>query len=198
MKKLLITGLISAVTALGAYAADPGADAPAFELKDLKGNPVSLSSLKGKVVVLEWVNFGCPFVKKHYASGNMPSLQKQASTKGAVWITINSSAEGKQGYLPADKMSAEAEKQGVVAKHFCLDTDGKVGKAYGAKVTPHMFVIDAEGKIAYNGAIDSVSSTKAADVEKADPLLKNALHAVLAGKAVENAKNNPYGCGVKY
>lgn len=198
MKKLLITGLISAATALGAYAADPGADAPAFELKDLKGNPVSLSALKGKVVVLEWVNFGCPFVKKHYASGNMPSLQKQAAEKGAVWITINSSAEGKQGYLPADKMSAEAEKQGVAAKHFCLDTDGKVGKAYGAKVTPHMFVIDAEGKIAYNGAIDSVSSTKAADVEKADPLLMNALHAVLAGKAVENAKNKPYGCGVKY
>lgn len=198
MKKLLITGLISAATALGAYAADPGADAPAFELKDLKGNTVSLASLKGKVVVLEWVNFGCPFVKKHYASGNMPRLQKQAAEKGAVWITINSSAEGKQGYLPAEQMSAEAKKQGVAAKHFCLDTDGKVGKAYGAKVTPHMFVIDSEGKIAYNGAIDSVRSTKAADVEKADPLLKNALHAVLAGKAVKNAKNNPYGCGVKY
>ena len=180
MKKLLITALISVAATLGAHAADPGDAAPAFELKNLKGNSVSLASLKGKVVVLEWVNFGCPFVKKHYASGNMQGLQKTAAEKGAVWITINSSAEGKQGYLPTDKMATEAEKQGVAAAHFCLDTDGKVGKAYGAKVTPHMFIIDAEGKVAYNGAIDSKGTTKAEDIESAEPLLKNALHAVLS------------------
>lgn len=198
MKKLLITGLISALAVCGAQAADPGADAPAFELKDLKGNAVSLSSLKGKVVVLEWVNFGCPFVKKHYASGNMQGLQKMAAEKGAVWITINSAAEGKGGYMPTDKMAAEAEKQGVAAAHFCMDTDGVVGKAYGAKVTPHMFIIDASGKVAYNGAMDSKATTKAEDIETAEPLFKNALEAVLAGKEVANAKNNPYGCGVKY
>lgn len=198
MKKLLITGLISAATALGAYAADPGADAPAFELKDLKGNTVSLASLKGKVVVLEWVNFGCPFVKKHYSGGNMQGLQKAAAEKGAVWITVNSSAEGKGGYMPTEKMAAEAEKQGNAAAHFCMDTDGKVGKAYGAKVTPHMFIIDTAGKVAYNGAMDDKATTKAADIEGAEPLFKNALHAVLAGKEVANAKNKPYGCGVKY
>ena len=198
MKKLLLTGLISAATALGAYAAEPGAAAPAFELKDLKGNAVSLSSLKGKVVVLEWVNFGCPFVKKHYSGGNMQGLQKAAAEKGAVWITINSSAEGKGGYMPAEKMAAEVEKQGSAAAHFCMDTDGKVGKAYAAKVTPHMYIIDASGKVAYNGAIDSKPSTKAADIPGSDPLFKNALHAVLEGKEVANAKNKPYGCGVKY
>ena len=198
MKKLLLTGLISAATALGAYAADPGAAAPAFELKDLKGNAVSLSSLKGKVVVLEWVNFGCPFVKKHYSGGNMQGLQKAAAEKGAVWITINSSAEGKGGYMPTEKMAATVEKQGSAAAHFCMDTDGKVGKAYGAKVTPHMYIIDASGKLAYNGAIDSKASTKAADIPGADPLFKNALDAVIGGKAVTSAKNKPYGCGVKY
>ncbi|MDX1680176.1 MAG: thioredoxin family protein [Akkermansiaceae bacterium] len=198
MKKLLITAIVSAATALSAHAAEPGSDAPAFELKDLNGKTVSLDSLKGKVVVLEWVNFGCPFVKKHYSAGNMPSLQKEAAEKGAIWITINSSAEGKQGYMPADKMAKKAEEEGVAATHFCLDTDGKVGKAYGAKVTPHMFIIDAEGKVAYNGAIDSKATTKAADIEGADPLFKNALHAVIAGEEVEKAKNNPYGCGVKY
>ncbi len=198
MKKLLITGLISAATTLGAYAADPGSDAPAFELKDLKGNAVSLSSLKGKVVVLEWVNFGCPFVKKHYSGGNMPSLQKTAAEKGAVWITINSSAEGKQGYMSTEEMVAAAQKHGVAATHFCMDSDGKVGKAYGAKVTPHMFIIDSAGKIAYNGAMYSKGSTKAEDIESAEPFLKNALLAVLEGKEVANAKNKPYGCGVKY
>lgn len=198
MKKLLITGLVFAATVLSIHAADPGTAAPAFELKDLKGNAVSSEALKGKVVVLEWVNFGCPFVKKHYSGGNMQGLQKTAAQKGAVWITINSSAEGKGGYMPAGKMAAEVKKQGNAATHFCMDTDGKVGKAYGAKVTPHMFIIDAAGKVAYNGAIDSKASTKASDIEGSDPLFKNALHAVIGGKEVANAKNKPYGCGVKY
>lgn len=197
MKTLLFSALVSA-SVLTTHAVEPGDAAPAFELKDLKGKTVSLSDLKGKVIVLEWCNFGCPFVKKHYSGGNMPTLQKEAAEKGAVWITINSSAEGKQGYAPADKMAGMAEKHGVASTHFCLDTDGTVGKAYGAKVTPHMYIIDASGKIAYNGAIDSKSSTDAADIDKAKPLFKNALHAVLAGKEVKQALNKPYGCGVKY
>ena len=198
MKKLLITGLISAATALSAYAADPGSAAPAFELKDLKGNAVSSEALKGKVVVLEWVNFGCPFVKKHYSGGNMQGLQKEAASKGVVWITVNSSAEGKGGYMPTEKMAATVAKNESAATHFCMDTDGKVGRAYGAKVTPHMFIIDASGKVAYNGAIDDKKSTDAGHIADSTPLFKNALHAVIAGKEVANAKNNPYGCGVKY
>ncbi len=198
MKKLLLTGLISAATAISVHAADPGADAPAFELKDLKGNAVSSEALKGKVVVLEWVNFGCPFVKKHYSGGNMQGLQKEAASKGVVWITVNSSAEGKGGYMETEKMAATVAKQESAATHFCMDTDGKVGKAYGAKVTPHMFIIDASGKVAYNGAIDDKKSTDAGHIATSTPLFKNALHAVIGGKEVENAKNNPYGCGVKY
>lgn len=197
MKTLLLSALASAAV-LAAQAVEPGSAAPAFELKDLKGKSVSLADLKGKVIVLEWCNFGCPFVKKHYSGGNMPTLQKLAEEKGTVWITINSSAEGKQGYHPADKMAELAAKHGVASTHFCLDSDGVVGKAYGAKVTPHMFIIDAAGKVAYNGAIDSKKTTDAADVAKADPLFKNALHAVLAGEKVEKAMNKPYGCGVKY
>lgn len=198
MKTLLATAFAS-VAMLTAQAVEPGADAPAFELKDLKGKAVSLESLKGKVVVLEWCNFGCPFVKKHYASGNIPKLQKDYAGKGVVWITINSSAEGKQGFHPADKMAEVAAGEGHSdAAHFALDTDGTVGKAYGAKVTPHMFIINAEGKVAYNGAIDSKPTTKAEDVASAEPLFKNALDAVLGGKEVADAKNKPYGCGVKY
>ena len=163
-----------------------GKTAPSLQVKQWLNTKakIDLASLKGKVVVLEWVNFGCPFVKKHYSGGNMQGLQKAAAEKGAVWITINSSAEGKGGYMPAEKMAAEVEKQGSAATHFCMDTDGKVGKAYGAKVTPHMYIIDASGKLAYNGAIDSKASTKAADIPGADPLFKNALDAVIGGKAV--------------
>jgi hypothetical protein len=198
MKRLLLSTLFTAAIIAPFFAADPGAVAPAFEGTTLKAGKVSLASLKGKVVVLEWVNFECPFVKKHYASGNIPKLQEDYSGKGVVWITVNSAAEGKQGYLPASEMSARATKEGNKASHFVIDASGVIGKAYGAKVTPHMFIINAEGKVAYNGAMDSKGTTKADDIPTAEPLFKNALDAVLAGTEVANAKNNPYGCGVKY
>lgn len=198
MKNILLTGLVALAGSSLALAVDPGADAPSFKGTNLKSEEVSLESLKGKVVVLEWVNFGCPFVKKHYASGNIPKLQKDYTAQDVVWITINSSAEGKQGYMPADKMTAKAKEEGNVASHFVLDADGTIGKAYDAKVTPHMIIIGKDGKVAYNGAIDDKPSTKAEDIPSSTPLFKNALDAVLAGKAVENAKNKPYGCGVKY
>jgi peroxiredoxin len=175
-----------------------GQPAPDFTAKNVNGESVSLSDFKGRTVVLEWVNFGCPFVKKHYASGNMPELQKTYTAKDVVWLTINSAAEGKQGYMEPAKMAEEAAKQGNNATHFIMDTDGKVGKTYGAKVTPHMFIIGPDGKLAYDGAIDSKPSTDAADVSTAEKLFVNALDAVLAGKEVSNAKNKPYGCGVKY
>lgn len=181
-----------------AHAADVGEPAPAFANKNVKGEEVSLDSLKGKVVVLEWVNFDCPFVKKHYSSGNMPALQKKYTGQGVVWLTINSSASGKQGFLEASALAERATKDGNAASQVLLDSDGKTGQAYGAKVTPHMFIIGTDGKLLYDGAIDSKPTTDAKDIESAEKLFANALDAVLAGKPVANAKNKPYGCGVKY
>jgi peroxiredoxin len=181
-----------------AYAVEPGDAAPAFTVKNVKGEEVSLAAQKGKVVVLEWINFDCPFVKKHYGSGNMPKLQETYTAKDVVWISVNSSSEGAQGYLPASDLAARATKDGNKASQVVLDTDGTVGKAYGAKTTPHMIVIDKEGKVAYNGAIDSKATTEAADIEGSENYVVAALDAVLAGKPVEKAKTQPYGCGVKY
>lgn len=198
MKRLLLSTLFTAALIAPSFAADPGAVAPAFEGTTVKSEKVTLASLKGKVVVLEWNNFDCPFVKKHYASGNMSKLQDEYIGKGVVWITVNSAAEGKQGYLPASEMSARATKEGNKASHFVIDSSGVIGKAYDAKVTPHMFIINAEGKVAYNGAMDSAATPKVEDITTAEPLFKNALDAVIAGAEVTKAKNNPYGCGVKY
>jgi peroxiredoxin len=198
MKTIIHTAIVGALTLITCHAAEINQPAPAFTAKNVKGEAVSLADFKGKTVVLEWVNFGCPFVKKHYSGGNLPELQKTYTAKGVIWLTINSSAEGKQGYMEPAKMAEEASKQGNKASHFIMDTDGKIGKAYDAKVTPHMFIISPDGKLAYNGAIDSKASTDAADVATADKLFANALDAVLAGKEAPNAKNKPYGCGVKY
>lgn len=181
-----------------AWAVEPGDAAPAFTVKNVKGEEVSLAKQKGKVVVLEWVNYECPFVKKHYGSGNIPKLQEKYTGKDVVWITVNSSAEGQQGYLAADDLAARSAKEGNKASQIVLDTDGTVGKAYGAKTTPQLVVIDKEGKVAYNGAIDSKATTEAADIASADSYISAALDSVLAGKTVDKAKTQPYGCGVKY
>ena len=181
-----------------AWAVEPGDVAPAFTVKNVKGEEVSLAKQKGKVVVLEWVNYECPFVKKHYGSGNIPKLQEKYTGKDVVWITVNSSAEGQQGYLAADDLAARSAKEGNKASQIVLDTDGTVGKAYGAKTTPQLVVIDKEGKVAYNGAIDSKATTEAADIASADSYISAALDSVLAGKTVDKAKTQPYGCGVKY
>lgn len=198
MKSILLTTLVGAFALVSAHAQEVGKAAPQFSAKNLKGDTVSLAEQRGKVVVLEWVNFECPFVKKHYSSGNMGKLQEKYTGEGVVWISINSSAKGKQGYLEPSEMSQRASAEKNKASQFLLDTDGTVGKAYDAKVTPHMFIIDKEGKLAYNGAMDSKKTTDNADVETADKYFVKALDAVIAGKEVENAKNEPYGCGVKY
>ena len=189
--KPLVTAIVAALAAIGQ-------PAPDFTAKSVKGESVSLSDFKDKVVVLEWVNFGCPFVKKHYASGNMPKLQQTYTDKGVVWLSINSSAKGKQGYLEPAEMADLAAENGSKASHFLMDTDGKIGRIYGAKVTPQMYIIDQGGTLVYDGAIDSKATTDAKDITTAEPLFANALDAVLAGKSVPNAKNKPYGCGVKY
>lgn len=189
--KPLVTAIVAALAAIGQ-------PAPDFTAKTVKGESVTLADFKGKVVVLEWTNFECPFVKKHYSSGNLPKLQETYTAKGVVWLTVNSAAEGKQGFLDPAKMAERAAKEGNKASHILMDTDGKIGKAYGAKVTPHLFIINKDGVLAYDGAIDSKATTKTEDIATADPLFSNALDAVLAGKEVAMAKNQPYGCGVKY
>lgn len=198
MKNILIPTIAGAFALISAHAAEIGQAAPDFSVKTVKGETASLADFKDKVVVLEWVNYGCPFVKKHYESGNMPALQEKYTAKGVVWLTVNSSAEGKQGYHAPAEMAQIATKHGNKASHFLMDTDGKMGKAYDAKVTPHMYIIHKDGKLVYNGAIDSNPSTKTEDVATADKWFADALDAVLAGKEVTNAKNKPYGCGVKY
>lgn len=193
---LAAAGLFAAAV-LGA--ATVGEPAPAFTLTDLDGKTHSLADFKGKTVVLEWVNPECPFVVKHYEkSGNLPATQKAAVADGVVWLQINSAAAGKQGDFDAEKAKAWIAKNSVAATAYLRDSDGKVGKAYDAKTTPHIFVINAEGALVYNGAIDSIRSGNPEDIAKAENYATAALAAVKAGKPVEKATTQPYGCSVKY
>ena len=194
MKSIPFTILAGAFALVASHAAEIGKPAPDFSVKNTTGETVDLASLKGKVVVLEWVNYQCPFVSKHYSTGNMPKLQETYTGKDVVWLTVSSAAEGKQGYYDAAKMAEVAKEQKNKATHTLMDTDGKMGKAFDAKVTPHMFIINKDGVLVYDGAIDSDPK----DPSSADKLFAKALDAVLAGSPVENAKNKPYGCGVKY
>lgn len=200
MKFKAILGMMAGL-AMGAgnlLAAEPGSEAPAFTLKSTEGKEVSLADYKGKLVVLEWINYDCPFVKKHYGSGNMPALQEKYTGEDVVWLSINSSAEGKQGYLPASELGSRSEKEGNKATAVLLDTDGSVGKAYDASTTPHMFVIGKDGKIAYAGGIDDKPTTKAEDIAGSNNYVAAALDALIAGDEVATAKAKPYGCSVKY
>lgn len=198
MKTLLTLALVAA--GIPAAFAQPviGQPAPQFTLKDTSGKEHSLSDFKGKVVVLEWVNHGCPFVKKHYGAKNMQKLQKAATEKGAVWLSICSSAPGKQGHMSAEEAAAMTADVGSSATAYLLDEDGKAGKAYNARTTPEMFVIDSNGVLQYMGAIDDKPSADAADIEGAVNHVEKALEEVFAGKPVTTATTKPYGCSVKY
>ncbi len=198
MKTML--ALVLAVSALLNVRAETevGKPAPDFTLKDTAGKEYKLADLKGKYVVLEWVNYGCPFVKKHYDSQNMQKLQKDAAGKGVVWLTICSSAPGKQGNFPPAEAAEKTKAYGSAASAYLLDEDGTVGQLYGAKVTPDMFVINPEGVLIYKGAIDSNPSPDAADIAGAKNYVELALNEAAAGKPVTNASTKPYGCGIKY
>jgi peroxiredoxin len=198
MLALAVGILVLAAPARGAAGAIVGQPAPSFSLPDAHGGQESLSSFKGKFVVLEWVNFECPFVGKHYGSGNMQKLQKSYTGKGVVWLSINSSAPGKQGALTAAKALTLVKDKGSSPTAFLLDTEGTVGQAYGAKTTPHMFIIDRDGKLIYSGAIDDRPSTDQADIAPARNYVQAALDEALAGKPVTTASSQPYGCSVKY
>ena len=199
MKTKLLVIALTCVASI-AFADEPkvGEPAPAFTLKDTSGKTHSLADYKGKFVVLEWFNEGCPFVKKHYTSGNMQKLQKEYTGKDVVWLSINSSAEGEQGHVTAETAPKTISDWKMDATKIPLDHDGKVGKAYGAKTTPHMFVIDKEGKLAYQGAIDSKATANTADLADAENYVKVALDNSMEGKPVSTTSTKPYGCSVKY
>jgi peroxiredoxin len=175
-----------------------GSPAPAFTLTDSRGKQHNLADFKGKYVVLEWVNFGCPFVKKHYGSGNMQATQKKAVDKGVVWLSVCSSAEGKQGHMDADDWNEEIADRKLASTAVLLDESGSVGKTYGAKTTPHMYVINPDGVLVYKGAIDDKPSTNKDDIPGARNHVLAALDESMAGKPVSMASTTPYGCSVKY
>jgi len=203
MKRLVFVAVALAVlAALGPAparaAAVVGQPAPAFTLTDSQGRARSLADFEGMVVVLEWWNFECPFVAKHYGSGNMQKLQKEWTAKGVVWLTVSSSAPGKQGHVDGARANELMKEKGGASTAVLLDHDGKAGKAYGAKTTPHMFVIDAKGTVVYAGGIDDKPSTDQADIATAKDYVSAALAEVTAGKSVTAATSQPYGCSVKY
>jgi len=173
-------------------------EAPAFTLTDAHGNEHSLSDYEGKIVVLEWVNHGCPFVVKFYRNGNMQALQAEMAEKGVVWLSICSSGPGKQGWMTPEDQAKTIEEKEIKAHAVLIDEDGTVGRAYGAATTPHMFVIDGEGAIRYRGAIDSIRSTNPDDIPRADNYVKAAVEALLAGEEVDPKETRAYGCTVHY
>ena len=175
-----------------------GAPAPEFALLDADGKEHNLSNYKGKYVVLEWVNYGCPFVKKHYSGGNMQALQKKYSDKDVVWFSICSSAPGKQGHASAEEIKGTNAKNGFSATAYLFDPDGAVGKKYGARTTPHLFVINPDGTVGYQGAIDSVRSTNPDDIPNAKNYVSDYLDLIMNGETPVHTTTKPYGCGVKY
>jgi hypothetical protein len=184
--------------ATGAEAPKVGAPAPSFTATDSHGKAESLDQFKGKYVVLEWHNQGCPYTIKHYASGNMQNLQKRWTAKGVVWFTVISSAPGQQGYVSASQENDYMAKMHATPTAALLDPDGKLGHLFDAKTTPHMFIIDPAGKLVYEGAIDSIESPDQSDIKGADNYVNDALTAALAGKSIAVNHTRPYGCSVKY
>ena len=198
-------GLVAAVAGGGlatpARAQAPatvGQPAPVFIARDTAGRSVSLGDFKGKTVVLEWVNPGCPYVQKHYRSANMQGTQREASSKGVVWLSINSTASDHPDYRAPAALAEWMQSQQAAPSATLMDTEGKIGRAYGARTTPHMYVIDAKGTLVYAGAIDNRPSANTSDVVGATNHVKAAMAETLAGKAVSVAQTRAYGCSVKY
>jgi hypothetical protein len=183
-----------------AQTATLGANAPDFALPDTQGKTVNLASFKGRVVVLEWVNPDCPFVKKHYSANprNMQALQADASSKGVVWLAINSTHTSHPDYRDAANMAAWMRTKAATTTATLMDTDGAVGLRYGAKTTPHMYIVDTTGRLVYAGGIDSIASARVDDMARATNHVQAALAEVLSGKPVSAASTTPYGCSVKY
>ena len=197
--RVFLAALAAAAIAQPAAAAPMvGKAAPAFSVRDIEGRSRSLAEFAGKTVVLEWVNEGCPYVRKHYGSGNMQSLQKSATAEGVAWLTIASSAPGQQGYFTPDRAKAWKAQVGAASTDILLDPDGKVGHAYDARTTPQMFVIDKAGKLVYMGGIDDKPYADPSTLKGAKYYVALALADVKAGRPVANPVTRSYGCSVKY
>jgi peroxiredoxin len=195
---IAVLGMIGILGLAAAGAPQIGQPAPDFTAVDSKGNPVHLQEYRGKTVVLEWTNADCPFTRKHYTSGNMQGAQGLAQTNGVVWLTVISSAPGRQGYVNGPAADALTQSRKAVPAAVLLDPSGAVGHLYAAKTTPHMFVIDKNGTLQYMGGMDSLATTDAADIARAEPYLKEAMLAVVQGKPVAHPVSKPYGCSIKY
>jgi peroxiredoxin len=205
MKKSLLNAFtlgstlaLAFATSTALAAASVGEPAPAFTAKTVDGKTVSLADFKGKHVVLEWINPGCPFVVKHYSSGNMQGTQKMAADKDVVWLAINSTATDQKDYLAPAALDSWMKQQKAAATATLMDEAGTVGKAYGARTTPHMYIVNPAGTLVYAGAIDSKPTANQADIATATNHVKAALGETLAGQAVSVAQTRPYGCSVKY
>tara|TARA_R110002094_G_scaffold1999_3_gene8381 strand:+ start:15869 stop:16489 length:621 start_codon:yes stop_codon:yes gene_type:complete len=196
-----VTGTMIAAVSLAtplAAAQKNGTIAQDFKLTDVNGKTVQLSQFRGKTVILEWHNPGCPFVAKHYNSGNMQATQKAARQQGAIWLTINSGAKGKQGHMTGAEATALIDRQDIQSSNYLFDTKGVVGKAYGARTTPHMYIIDGEGILVYQGGIDDKPTANPADIKQARNHVLGALKEMKSGDTISIAQSRPYGCSVKY
>lgn len=201
MKRLSTTlalGLSLGLTSASALALSIGQSAPAFTATDTAGRSVSLADFRGKHVVLEWVNPGCPFVRKHYSAKNMQATQKAATERGVVWLAVNSTADAHPDYLSPSQLGAWMAAQGAAANATLMDEGGDIGRAYGARTTPHMYVIDPKGVLVYAGAIDDRPTANPADIARATNLVDQALAESLAGRPVSQPATRAYGCTVKY
>jgi len=198
IRPLLLAAGIALGATLPAFAAAPGSAAPAFTITDTAGKPVNLADHRGKFVVLEWTNPECPFVQKHYVSRNMQGLQKEWAARGVVWLAVNSTNAGHSEYKTGAQMASWMQAQGAAPASTLIDDTSATGRAYGARTTPHMFVVDPAGTLLYAGAIDDKRSANPADAKGAHNYVRAALSAAMAGKPVTVANTTPYGCSVKY
>ncbi|HEX3912097.1 MAG TPA: redoxin domain-containing protein [Steroidobacteraceae bacterium] len=194
----LLIGMVGIFDSAASEAPQIGQLAPDFTAVDSKGGSVRLSEYHGRTVVLEWTNADCPYTRKHYSSGNMQSIQALARNQGIVWLTVISSAPGKQGFVNGAAAEALTSSRHALPTAVLLDPTASVARRYAAKTTPHMFVIDKHGALEYMGGIDSIASTDEADIARAEPYLKEAMLAVAAGKPPLHPVTRPYGCSIKY
>ena len=199
MHRTLLTVAGVLLVAAAAYAAVAiEKKAPDFHLQGADGKTYRLADYAGKTVVLEWVNFGCPFVRKHYDSGNMPATQKDATSQGVVWLSINSTEKASSDYLEPAKLMAWKQERKAAPTAVLMDEEGTVGRSYGARTTPHLYIVNPQGQLIYAGGIDSIPSARPADIEKATNYVKVGLAEALAGKPISAATTAPYGCSIKY
>ncbi|WP_326541342.1 thioredoxin family protein [Pseudorhodoferax sp.] len=201
-RRTALLGTLAACAALAAgtaqAAAAVGQPAPAFTLTDTSGKTRSLAEFKGKTVVLEWTNPGCPFVRKHYDSANLPGLQKEFTGKDVVWLAVNSTEKAASDYLAPPELAGWIQGKAGAPTATLMDEEGTVGKAYGARTTPHMYIVNPQGTLIYAGGIDSIASARVSDIKTATNYVRQGLNEALAGKPISQAQTQPYGCTIKY